>query len=178
MARARLQHFLQFVFSISSIWRVIQKLFWNFILSEYYPSALNWFTSCTVISPAIHGCDSGFDSHGNQWSFFMKSCTMQFYVFICNIKIFLLYNVPGKVPIFFWYKEDIMRVNCMQNVTKYYILLRNVANVLKFLFIFSRHWKYELAKLHNPKRKTTYKDEYKTADLPVEAKIVSGAMKG
>jgi hypothetical protein len=47
------------------------------------------------------------------------------------IKIFLLYNVPGKVPIFCWYKQDIMRVNCMQNVTKYYILLRNVAYVLK-----------------------------------------------
>jgi hypothetical protein len=46
------------------------------------------------------------------------------------IKIFLLYIVPGKVPIFFWYKQDIMRVNCMQNVTKYYILLRNVAYIL------------------------------------------------
>jgi hypothetical protein len=46
------------------------------------------------------------------------------------IKMFLLCNIPGKVPLFFLYKQDIMRVNCMQNITKYYILLRNVASVL------------------------------------------------
>jgi hypothetical protein len=54
------------------------------------------------------------------------------------IKIFLLCNIPGKVPQFFLYKQDIKRVNCMQNVTKYmyYILLRNVASVLKYAFCF------------------------------------------
>jgi hypothetical protein len=36
------------------------------------------------------------------------------------IKMFLLCNIPGKVPQFFLYKQDIMRVNCMQNFTKYY----------------------------------------------------------
>jgi hypothetical protein len=46
------------------------------------------------------------------------------------IKMFLLCNIPGKVLLFFLYKQDIMQVNCMQNVTKYYILLRNVASVL------------------------------------------------
>jgi hypothetical protein len=46
------------------------------------------------------------------------------------IKVFLLCNIPGKVPLFFLYKQNIMRVNCMQNITKYYILLRNVASVL------------------------------------------------
>jgi hypothetical protein len=45
--------------------------------------------------------------------------------------MFLLGNITGKVPLFFLYKQDIMRVNCMQNITKYYILLRNVASVLK-----------------------------------------------
>ena len=39
------------------------------------------------------------------------------------IKMFLLCNIHGKVPLFFLYKQDIMRVNCMQNITKYYILL-------------------------------------------------------
>jgi hypothetical protein len=52
------------------------------------------------------------------------------------IKMFLLCNIPGKVPLFFLYKQDIMRVNCMQNITKYYTLLRNVASVLKFFFFF------------------------------------------
>ena len=47
------------------------------------------------------------------------------------IKMFLLCNIPGKVLLFFLNKQDIMRVNCMQNVTKNYILLRNVACVLK-----------------------------------------------
>jgi hypothetical protein len=46
------------------------------------------------------------------------------------IKMFFLCNIPGKVPLFFLYKQDIMQVNCMQNITKYYILLRNVASVL------------------------------------------------
>ena len=46
------------------------------------------------------------------------------------IKMFLLCNIPGKVLLFFLNKQDIMRVNCMQNVTKNYILLRNVACVL------------------------------------------------
>jgi hypothetical protein len=64
----------------------------------------------------------------------------QWSVILCNvtlylqqpgiIKMFLLCNIPGKV-LFFWYKQDIMRVNCMQNITKYCILLRNVASVLK-----------------------------------------------
>ena len=45
--------------------------------------------------------------------------------------MFLLCNIPGKVLLFFLNKQDIMRVNCMQNVTKNYILLRNVACVLK-----------------------------------------------
>ena len=48
--------------------------------------------------------------------------------------MFLFCNIPGKVPVFLLYKQDIMRVhvNCMQNnITKYYILLRNVASVLK-----------------------------------------------
>jgi hypothetical protein len=51
------------------------------------------------------------------------------------IKMFLLYNISGKVPLFFLYKQDIMQVNCMQNITKYYILLRNVAYVLKIVFL-------------------------------------------
>jgi hypothetical protein len=46
------------------------------------------------------------------------------------IKMFLICNISGKVPLFFLYKQDIMQVNCMQNITKYYILLRNVASVL------------------------------------------------
>ena len=46
------------------------------------------------------------------------------------MKMFLLCNIPGKVPLFFLNKQDIMSVNCMQNVTKNYILLRNVAYVL------------------------------------------------
>ena len=50
------------------------------------------------------------------------------------IKMFLLCNIPGKVLLFFLNKQDIMRVNCMQNVTKNYILLRNVAYVLKAVF--------------------------------------------
>jgi hypothetical protein len=45
--------------------------------------------------------------------------------------MFLLCNIPGKVPLFLLYKQDIMQVNCMQNITKYYILLRNVVSVLK-----------------------------------------------
>jgi hypothetical protein len=45
--------------------------------------------------------------------------------------MFLLGNIPGKVPQFFLYTQDIMQVNCTQNITKYYILLRNVARVLK-----------------------------------------------
>jgi hypothetical protein len=49
------------------------------------------------------------------------------------IKMFLLGNIPGKVHIFFLYKQDIMQVNCMQNITKYYISLRNVASVLKVI---------------------------------------------
>jgi hypothetical protein len=49
-------------------------------------------------------------------------------------KMFLLCNIPGKVPLFFLYKQDIMRVNCMQNITKYDILLRNVASVLKYKY--------------------------------------------
>jgi hypothetical protein len=49
------------------------------------------------------------------------------------IKMFLLCNIPGKVHQFFLYKQDIMQVNCMQNITKYYILLRNVASVLKIV---------------------------------------------
>jgi hypothetical protein len=47
------------------------------------------------------------------------------------IEMFLLCNIPGKVPLFFLYKQDVMRVNCLQNIKKYYILLRNVASVLK-----------------------------------------------
>jgi hypothetical protein len=35
------------------------------------------------------------------------------------IKMFLLCNIPGKVPLFFLYKQDIMRVNCMQNIIYY-----------------------------------------------------------
>jgi hypothetical protein len=48
--------------------------------------------------------------------------------------MFLLYKIPGKVPLFFLYmlyKQDIMRTNCMQHIMKYYILLMNVASVLK-----------------------------------------------
>ena len=48
------------------------------------------------------------------------------------IKMFLLCNIPGNVLIFFLNKQDIMRVNSMQNVTKNYILLRNVAYVLNW----------------------------------------------
>jgi hypothetical protein len=33
------------------------------------------------------------------------------------IKMFLLCNIPDKVPLFFLYKQDIMQVNCMQNIT-------------------------------------------------------------
>ena len=57
------------------------------------------------------------------------------------IKMFLLCNIPGKVPLFFLYKQDIMQVNCMQNI----ILLRNVASVLnQFLnrTIFKDHCTY------------------------------------
>jgi hypothetical protein len=49
------------------------------------------------------------------------------------IKMFLLKNIPGKVHIFFMYKQDIKQVNCMQNVTKYYILLRNVVSAVKII---------------------------------------------
>jgi hypothetical protein len=61
------------------------------------------------------------------------------------IKMFLLCNIPGKVLLFFLYKQDIMRVNCKQNLTKYYILLRNVASVLKSLQWYSgrKRWKSE-----------------------------------
>jgi hypothetical protein len=47
------------------------------------------------------------------------------------IQMFLLCNIPGKVPLLFLYKQDAMGVNCMQNITKYYILFRNVAFVLQ-----------------------------------------------
>jgi hypothetical protein len=46
------------------------------------------------------------------------------------IKMFFLNNIPGKLPLFFLYKQDMMRVNFMQNVKKYYVLLRNVVSVL------------------------------------------------
>jgi hypothetical protein len=47
------------------------------------------------------------------------------------IKMFLLCNIPGKVPLFFLYKQDIIPVNGMQNITKYNKLWRNIASVLK-----------------------------------------------
>jgi hypothetical protein len=47
------------------------------------------------------------------------------------IKIILICNIPGKVPLFFLDKQEIMKVNYMQNITKYHILLRNVASALK-----------------------------------------------
>jgi hypothetical protein len=31
------------------------------------------------------------------------------------MKMFFLKNIPGKVPLFFLYKQDILQVNCMQN---------------------------------------------------------------
>jgi hypothetical protein len=34
------------------------------------------------------------------------------------------------LPVYILHKQDIMRVHCMQNVTKYYISLRNVASDL------------------------------------------------
>jgi hypothetical protein len=40
------------------------------------------------------------------------------------IKMFLLCNIPGKVLLFFLYKQDIMRVNCMQNIIYYWGTLR------------------------------------------------------
>jgi hypothetical protein len=76
---------------------------------------------------------TGFQSHRNQRSFFNKALyyvMLHFYLQQSGIiKTFLLCNIPGKVPLFFLY----MRVNCMQNITKYYILLRNVASVLKLM---------------------------------------------
>jgi hypothetical protein len=40
------------------------------------------------------------------------------------IKMFLLCNIPSKVPLFFLYKQDIMRVNCMQNIIYYWGTMR------------------------------------------------------
>jgi hypothetical protein len=105
----------------------------NFTLSEYY--TYNFFTSRVVMSSDYQRRDSGFHSQWHHWSFFYTASyyvVLHFYLQQPGIiKIFLLYNIPGKVPLFFWNKQDIMRVNCTQNVTKYYILLRNVAHVLK-----------------------------------------------
>jgi hypothetical protein len=50
------------------------------------------------------------------------------------IKMFLLCNIPGKVPLFFLYKQD----NASKLYAKYdkilyiIVILRNVASVLKF----------------------------------------------
>ena len=52
------------------------------------------------------------------------------------IKMLLPCNIPGKVLLFFLNKQDKMRVNCMQNVMKNYILLRNVAYVLNIYILY------------------------------------------
>jgi hypothetical protein len=66
------------------------------------------------------------------------------------IKMFLLYNILGKVPLFFLNKQDVMQVNCMQNVTKNYILLKNVAYVLERnqVYEITLHSQYGKAKIN------------------------------
>jgi hypothetical protein len=83
----------------------------------------------------------GFESCCTHSSFFFNKALyyvmLHFYLQQPGIiKLFLLCNIPGKVPLFFLYKQDIIRLNCIQNITKYYILLRNVASVLKLISSF------------------------------------------
>jgi hypothetical protein len=49
--------------------------------------------------------------------FTIKRYTMQWYILFGttrNYKMFLLYNIPGEVPPFLLYKQDITQVICMQ----------------------------------------------------------------
>jgi hypothetical protein len=105
------------------------------ILFVYWHRVFNNFNSREVKASACEWKDLGFESHRIQSFFLNKAvyCVMlHFYLQHPGIiKMFLLCNIPGKVPLFFLYKQYIMRINCMQNITKYYVLLRNDASVLK-----------------------------------------------
>jgi hypothetical protein len=66
--------------------------------------------------------DYGFNSQLIRWSFFNKAlyfAMLHFYLQQAGIiKMFLLYNIPGKVPIFFLYKQN--------NASKLYAKCHNI----------------------------------------------------
>jgi hypothetical protein len=103
--------------------------FFRNIISKFYtvwilPFSFNCFTSRVVMISDYQRQNSGFDSQWNQWSFFNKAlyyAMLHFYLQQPGIiKMFLLYNIPGKAPLFFLYKQNIMQVKLSAKCHKIY----------------------------------------------------------